>query len=187
MREISKKKKKTFEEFLKFKEKNKDSKISNSELVNKFNDFSKTKLNSSDHTRVKYVESFKKDNKYYDYFTVAEMEFLGIFEKKYGEVLFEKVADQYLNHLKEQQIKNIKETNSIVEVKNSLPYLKGLIGNHTDVELTSEIKTKIKNLNTLASVDNADILEIRKTVAKLCKDLKVTYEFTGYCNKFYKD
>jgi hypothetical protein len=147
-------------------------------LMNSFQESNKKKFNGqtfnkTDHYRIPIVCSFyKKYPKYWDVFTIGEMEFLGIFKNKYkDETLFKKVADDYLGYLNDNN-KN-----------NSLSHLKALIGSNSKPILTEVTKEKINKLATLAKSENYDIIEIKEEIAHICRDLQITGEFIAYCNR----
>jgi len=130
-------------------------------------------FNTTDHYRIPIIyEFYDKYNKYWNAFTIGEMEFIGIFKNKYkDETLFEKVADDYLDYLNDNN------------EKNSITYLKALIGIHKKINISDETKKEINKIANLVDNSNPDSLEIRKQIAYICRDLKITGEFIAHCNR----
>jgi hypothetical protein len=143
------------------------------EKMDSFQGTTEQTFNKTDHYRIPIIYSFyTENNKYWDEFTIGEMEFLGIFKNKYNdEALLEKVANEYLGYLN----KNNKN--------NSLSHLKALIGSNSRPEISGATKEKIKNLTKLVDNKNQDSLEIKKEIAYICRDLKITGEFIAHCNR----
>jgi hypothetical protein len=143
------------------------------EKMDSFQGITKQTFNKTDHYRIPIIYNFyRKHSKYWDDFTIGEMEFLGIFKNKYkDETLFKKVADDYLGYLNDNN-KN-----------NSLSHLKALIGSNSKPKLTKDTKEKINKLATLAKSKNYDIIEIKEEIAHICRDLQITGEFIAYCNR----
>ena len=177
MKSKSKIKKKIFKEFI---DANKnliekvveEDKSSSMELKDAVDEYS-SKFNTSDFSRVVPVAKFLWDYPdYYKHLTVGEMEFLYIFLRSCkDETLFKEVADEYLEYLENNK------------GENSLTRLKGLIGVHTNPSLTEEVLERISELTTLISKKEPDVLEIRKQIAHICRDLKITGEFISHCNR----
>ena len=147
-------------------------------LMDSFQEVNKQKFkgnifNKTDHYRVPIIYKFYNQyEQYWKVFTIGEMDFLGIFlNTNKDENAFKNLADKYLKYL---------ESN---DNKNSLAHLKGLIGLYSKPELTEDTKTKIKELAALTKKKNHDIIEIKKEIAYICRDLKITGEFITYCNK----
>ncbi len=161
------------------------------ELRNRMDSFqgtTKQMFNTTDHYRIPIIyEFYDKNKKYWDAFTIGEMEFLGIFKNKHkDETLFEKVADEYMDYLSNKKKKDNDENKNVEEKKygkNSITYLKALIGINKKVNISNETKKEIKNLTKLTKGKNPDSLEIRKQIAYICRDLEITGEFIAHCNR----
>jgi hypothetical protein len=177
MKNNSRKKKKIFEKFITdnedFVKKLKDKDIEKNKqlkaLMKSYKGF-----NTTDYSRISDVYYFYQNYKqYWEFFTIGEMEFLSIFfrKKEKNHQIFKKVADEYLKFLKNN--KN----------ENCLAYLKGIMSEHIDLEITDETTNLLKNLSSIAKGPSPDIMEIRKNVAALCLNLKVNDDFINYYNK----
>ena len=147
-------------------------------LMDSFQEVNKQKFednifNKTDHYRIPTIYRFYTQYKqYWNAFTIGEMEFLGIFLNTYkDEKAFKMLANKYLKYLKNN------------DNKNSLAHLKGLIGLHSKPKLNKDTKTKIKNLATLANKKNYNITKIKREIAYICRDLKITGEFIASCNR----
>ena len=146
-------------------------------------------FNTTDHYRIPIIyEFYDKYIKYWNAFTIGEMEFLGIFKNKHKDKdkTFKKVADEYMDYLSNKKKKDNDENKDVEEKKygkNSITYLKALIGIHKKINISNETKKEIKNLTKLANRKNPDSLEIRKQIAYICRDLEITGEFIAHCNR----